>query len=146
MDRLLTSSRVEVDPALKGRVLAALPPAAWESRKPASWSVAAVLLALIGGASVALAALGGASPIAGTILGLVDMLRSATLTGAGLLTASWQGVGMAIQDSLGASPLALAAFGIVVAGLDVLFLRFLLRASRSPAPARAASRDVDARY
>ncbi len=149
MAQLLESSRIEVEPDLVRRVLASLPPAGWEVRRPASWGVAAMLLALLGGTSVAVAALGGglsaASPLAGTFLAVFDMLRSTALIGAGLLGASWQGVGMAIQDAVGGSPMSLTAFGIVVLGLDVLFLRFLIRASRSHAAARAVSDDLDLR-
>lgn len=148
MDGLLEASRVEVDPGMKDRVLRNLPPAAWESRRPASWGVAAALLALLGGGSIGVAALSGglrgASPLAGAVLGLFDMLQSAALTGAGLLTASWQGVGLAIQESLGGSPASLVAFGVVVLGLDVLFLRFLTRASRAHVAARDTG-DLDAR-
>lgn len=133
LDRLLAGSRVRVEHGFSARVLEALPPAGWEARNPRSWTAALGLLALLGVAAAVAARLGAAEPapaLAGAFVALLDLFRSAALAGAGLIGASWRGVGLALGEALADSPVGFIVFGVLVAALDVLFVRFLLRAMR----------------
>ena len=62
-------------------------------------------------------------------------------TGAGLLDASWRGLGLALGRLFEGSLLNLVAFGVFVIGVDALFLRLLLKTRRRVREA-AASRDA----
>ena len=61
---------------------------------------------------------------------MLDLFRSSLLAGAGLLDASWRGLGLALGRLFDGSLLNLAAFGIFVVGVDALFLRLLLKTRR----------------
>lgn len=129
----LAAAAVAADPALARNVMANLPPAGWEARNPRSWTAALGLLALLGVAAAVAARLGAAEPapaLAGAFVALLDLFRSAALAGAGLIGASWRGVGLALGEALADSPVGFIVFGVLVAALDVLFVRFLLRAMR----------------
>jgi hypothetical protein len=65
--------------------------------------------------------------VLGAFEALFDLALTATQTGAGLLTASWQGVGLAVHELFGGSPLRLAVFGLGVLCLNLLFFRLLRR-------------------
>ena len=54
-------------------------------------------------------------------------MTTTAVAGAGLLTASWQGLGLALGEIFGGSKLTLAVFAVFVAGVDFLFVRYLLR-------------------
>ncbi len=134
LDRLLAGSRVRVEHGFSARVLESLPPAGWEARSPRSWTAALALLALLGVAAAVAARLGSAEPappLAGAFFAVLELFRSAGLAGAGLVGASWRGVGIALGEALAAAPLGFVVFGVLVAALDVLFVRFLLRAMRA---------------
>ncbi len=125
---MLSSDRVEVREGFTEAVMSSLPAAGWESRHPRSWIAAAAILIGLIGLSAMLVGTGGAElPGAGPLLAIAELFRSAATAGAGLLTASWQGLGMAVGESLGGSPLPMIVFAIFVLALDVLFVRFLLR-------------------
>ena len=56
---------------------------------------------------------------------------------AGLLSASWKGLGAGLQDVLGGSKWNLVAFGVLVLGVNALLFRLLRKRDR---PAEAESR------
>ena len=64
---------------------------------------------------------------------MAELFGSAALAGAGLLAASWSGVGLALGEILSRSTMGLVAFGVFVLGIDCLFLRYLWRLSRREA-------------
>lgn len=132
--RLLDASRVPVRQGFAREVVSALPATGWQGRHPRSWAAALVLLVALGAAAAATVATGGGLaeglPLAGALGAIAELLRSTALAGAGLLTASWRGVGLALEEALGGSTLNLVVFGVLVLGLDLLFIRFLLRSSR----------------
>ena len=120
----------------------ALPSAGWESSHPRSWVAALIVAALFGIAGAALlgtsaARLEPAAPFVAAFMAVVDLFSSTALAGAGLLTASWKGLGLAIQELRAGSVWNLLAVGLLVFGLDFLLIRLLLRRNR---PAEAASR------
>lgn len=127
LDSMLTDSRVPVGPEFTQQVMSALPPAGWEARHPRGWSFAAGLLLLLGSLSAALVGMGSARVQEGgsflTALAAVgDMFRSAALAGAGLLGASWKGLGLAMGDLLAGSLGSVVALGALVLCLNVLFI------------------------
>lgn len=133
LDGLLEGSKVPARKDLRREVMLSLPAAGWESRSPRSWAAAAALLvALLGGAmAVSYQAPTGSDPTVWSAMdAVVDLFRATLLAGGGLLTASWQSLGLAIERALGGSAWNLGAFAVLVLGLDILFVRLLIRAAR----------------
>lgn len=130
----LASGQVEVREGFDQQVMAALPAAGWEARNPRSWVVAVALLVTLGALSALLVGAGGGEMQGSGMVGAVaELFLSAVTAGAGLLTASWQGIGMAVSEAIGGSPMQMLIFTIFVVGVDVLFLRSLIRSWRRPA-------------
>jgi len=133
--------RVEVRPDFADRVLAALP-----KRRPLwSWGIAAGLLlafALSGVALLAASGLGGGS--LGLFAAVGDFLATTLLAGAGLLGATWSGLGGAVREWLGPSPLNWAIAAAVMLSL-ILLLASLLRRRVPAFQRRGSSRRDDAR-
>jgi anti-sigma factor RsiW len=128
---LLGESVVEIDDRFSRQIMERLPEAAWETRSMAGWRIAIVVFLLLA-ASAGILSFGGDRlvaevPLAGTAFALFGLFQSALLAGAGLLAASWTGLGMALDRVFEGSRMAFAAFGLLVLGLDVLFVRLLLR-------------------
>ncbi len=135
----LRASVVEPREGFTGEVMRALGPATWEARALVVWRWPFALLLALGGLAAIL--LGGAAaelePRAGSFdafLALARLLESAALAGAGLLGASWRGLGSGLAEWIGASKIHLAAAGALLLGLNLLFLR-LLRPTRRNAAA-----------
>jgi hypothetical protein len=140
---LLAATRVEAEPGFRERVLAALPAAGWEARHPRAWRLPLAAFALLGGLAAAL--LGASSAhvepggsLVGALLALGGLARAALLAGAGLLGASWKGVGLAMRELLD-SPLDLAALGLLVLCLDLLLLSLVRRRRPAHGAARTAT-------
>ena len=133
--------RVEVDDAFTERVMGSLPRASWERAGRQGWGVAVAASAILALASALLFALAGpqansaGGPGVGLIAAVAQFLQASVLTGAGLLGASWKGLGLALQQALEASPFTMALFAVGIICLNVLFFRLLRRASRLPAVA-----------
>jgi anti-sigma factor RsiW len=144
LDELLVAASVPVRDGFRDEVVAALPSAAWESRHPASWAAGVALVLGLGGGAFALTSGAGvsASPLAEIFVAVLDLFRSSLLAGAGLLDASWRGLGLALGRLFDGSLVNLVAFGILVLGVDALFLRLLLKTRRRVRRA-AATRDAD---
>jgi len=144
LPELLRASRVEVRKGFADEVMAALPATGWQARHPRSWAASLVLLAVLAtGAAATVAAGGGLAeglPLAAAMGAIVELFRSTALAGAGLLTASWRGIGLALEEALGGSTVSLVVFGVLVLGLDLLFIRFLLRSSRHSSAAAQLAR------
>lgn len=131
----LSDERVEVRQGFSDEVMASLPPAGWEARNPRAWVAAAVLLAMLGVASALLVGFGGEMPGTGVFGAMAELFISTVTAGAGLLSASWQGIGMAVREAVGGSPVQTLVFTLFVVGIDVIFLRALMRSWRRPAHA-----------
>jgi hypothetical protein len=95
------------------------------------------MLMLVAGFMVA----GSTSATAPSGLAALDalggMLRAAALAGAGLLGASWKGIGLIVEDII-SSPVSLGAFGFLVVCLNLLLLSLVRR--RRPSTAAALGR------
>jgi len=135
---LLRRSALPVRPDFRTSVMSSLPTAGWEARSPRAWRFTALVILLLGSFAAALMVAGpGAAPAPsglGALFAVGGMLRAAIVAGAGLLGASWKGIGMGI-DRLLSSPMSLGAFGFLVLCLN-LFLVSLIR-RRKPAGAMA---------
>ena len=139
-EKLLERSALPVRSGFADSVMSALPPAGWEARSPRTWrfplAVAAMLM-LVAGLMMA----GSTSASAPSGLAALDavggMLRAASLAGAGLLGASWKGIGLIVEDVL-SSPVSLGAFGFLVLCLNLLLVSLVRRRRPSVAPEAAA--------
>lgn len=128
---LVRDSAVPVDESFSQKVMEGLPAAGWETRVPRTWlaALAVVLLLAVGAAML----IGTASedvvstlPLA-AVSAVWELLSSSALAGAGMMAASWKGLGMAFQEVLGRSVWNMIAFGVIVICLDLMLLRYLLR-------------------
>ena len=143
LNQALASSRVDVRPEFSNRVMGSLPVAAWEPAGRQGWGLAAAVAVVLAALSATLFGLGGVGQDSGPVLGVVaaigQALRASLVTGAGLLGASWRGVGLALGELLTVSPLTTVAFGVLVVGLNLLFFRLLRRDIRAPQLAQGGS-------
>ncbi len=143
---LLAESRIAVRPDFRTAVMSALPPAGWESRHPRTWSfpLAACFLLATFAASAVVFFLGGGSAqgagagssLLGAAVAIGNLLQAAVLAGAGLLTATWKGFGLAIGEAL-STPLRMILFGVVVLGLNLLLVSLLRRRKEASGILRA---------
>lgn len=141
LDTFLAAGRVQVREDFADQVMASLPVAGWEGRSPKAWrwplaALAALVVAvgaLLGLSSPELAPAGSA---AGALGAVTDLFVTGALTGAGLLGASWQGIGLVAREALSEIPGGLLAFAVLVVCLN--FLLFSL-VRRRPAEAGADS-------
>lgn len=141
----LAASRVAVADGFRERVMTALPEAPWERRVAAAgnWLRAGVVGAALAGLSVALFALSGArleagGSLAGALAAVGDMLVTAAIAGAGLLGASWTGIGLVVGDLFRRSPGTLAAVALLAVFLAALTVSLVRRP-------RTAERRIDRR-
>lgn len=140
LDALLGESRIAVRPGFCERVMAALPAAAWErrlgERRLPAWALPTALTAALAVGAALVFILGGASAADSHALGITaavfDFLATAALAGAGLLFATWRGVGLGLEQLISDSGLSLLALATAVLFLDLLFIA-LLRRRRSAA-------------
>lgn len=145
LDGLLAAGRVPVHKDFRTQVMASLPVAGWEARTHKAWAwplavLAALVIAvgaLVGSSSGQLAAGGSA---VGALSALSALFTKAALAGAGLLGASWQGIGLITAEALGRIPGGLVAFTVLVVCLHFLLFSLLRRRT---ADARAGRRGSD---
>ena len=139
LEGLLRSSALAVKPDFKETVMASLQPAGWEARSPRTWRFPAAVFVLLGGLAAVLTVAGSSAQPSGVsaFLAVGSMFQAALLAGAGLLGASWKGVGLVFQEVI-SSPVSLGAFGFLVLCLNLLLISLVRR--RRPARAEAHGR------
>jgi len=150
LDRRLAASRKPVSPELIQQVMAGLPAAGWEARHPRTWGLVASLLLLLGGLSAAMVGMGsaqlsGAGSFFGALGAVANMFGAAALAGAGMLGASWKGLGLALGQVLAGSTLSLGVFAFLVLCLNLLFVSLWRGAVRAVSAQPAASRGAAVR-
>jgi len=126
---LLEKHRIPVRADFKDTVLSSLPTVGWENRHPKTWGFPAAVVLLLAGIAAALfgsARLESAGGGAPALLALADMLGSTVQAGAGLLAATWKGLGLAFAEVI-ASPVSLGAVAILVISLNLLLFSLLRR-------------------
>lgn len=131
LTEMLEQSRVPVEESFGEEVMAGLPAAGWETRSPRTWIAALIAVLLLSvGSAVLIGGAGeeimSAAPLAAAAA-VWELLSSSALAGAGLMAASWKGLGIALQDVLGRSVLNIVALGVLVLCLDLLLYRLLFR-------------------
>ena len=148
LEWLLADSHLAVRADFCDEVMASLPAAGWEARFPRSWIAALVaVVVLVAGAAALISTAGQgvepAVPLAGAFVAILEMLQSSALAGAGLLTASWKGMGLAFQELLGGSIWNLIAVSALVFAVDFMLIRMLRRQGQPAAErsGRSASND-----
>jgi hypothetical protein len=148
LHELLVAGRVAARPGFADEVMAALPETApaWQTsarRRLLGWRSAVGALAAMLALALGLLGLGGASlqpasPLVSAAQAVIDFGAAAALSGAGMMAASWRGVGMALQAALDLP--ALVVFGIGVVAVNALLLLLLRRSGRRRAAATAPAR------
>ena len=127
LESLLYRTRIPVRPDFRAQVMSSLPSVGWESRSPRTWAFPAAVFALF--AAVAAATMGGRSPqssLVSALTAVAGMFRASAAAGAGLIAASWKGLGMAFAAAL-SSPVSLGAFGVFVLCLNLVLFSLLRR-------------------
>lgn len=133
MNQILKASLVPVRQGFSAEVMTALQPAGWEAKSPRTWVAAAIVLFLLTIGAALLTGWGAMddapalAPLAAASVAVFDFLQSSALAGAGLLSASWRGIGLAFSTLLSGSPWTAASFIVLVVGVDLLLLKLLLR-------------------
>lgn len=130
--RVLERSRVGVRRGFTDDVMRRLPATGWEGSAPRAWRIPVAALALLVTAAAALVGLASARmhpgmPFVGAVAAVGDLFQTAALAGAGMLTASWRGIGLAVGELLTASSGGLVAFVVLVAAVDLLLLTLIRR-------------------
>jgi predicted anti-sigma-YlaC factor YlaD len=143
LERLLRGSRLPVGSDFQARVMGELPAAGWEGRHPRTWSLPAAVAVALGVIAALLLGQGSASlgTASSALSAVAGMLGAAVTAGAGLLNASWKGLGLVFQEGL-ASRTALIAFGVLVLSVNLLLISLVRRKAaddRSRAGARGGA-------
>jgi hypothetical protein len=149
----LAAARVAARPGFAAEVMAALPAdPAWArsagtqgagARVARGWRVAVAALAVLALAASVLLGLGSESagrsvPALGALAAVGEFAAAALLSGAGLLSASWRGIGLALGEALDLP--AQVVFGLGVIALNALLFLLLRRRGRRRATAAATAR------
>lgn len=140
LDPLLVEHRLEPRAGFKQSVMTNLRPAGWEARHPSTWRFAVALLVVLAGSAAALVGIGSArmsrdGAFLGALGAVADLFQSAALAGAGLLSASWRGLGLTLGQAVESSRLTLAALVLAVVCANGLF--WMLRRGMRRAAAQA---------
>lgn len=144
LDRLIRQESLPVRNGFRQTVMSQLPAAGWEAQHPRSWRLAIGLFIGLAGAAAALFGMGSAhlgtgGAFLGALTAVADLFRSAVLAGAGLLAASWKGLGLTLGEATQGSKLTIVALGLLTVCLNVLFF-MLRRGAKRPVPAAGLSR------
>jgi anti-sigma factor RsiW len=140
LDGLLRSSALPVRSDFRASVMSALPTVGWQARSPRAWRFTAAVVVLLGGFAAALMMAGSAPSTSGlgALFAVGGMLQAAILAGAGLLGASWKGLGL-VLDHVISSPASLGAFGFLVLCLNLLLISLIRRRRPTAAAARSGT-------
>lgn len=140
LSTLLERSAIPVRAGFRGDVMSALPAAGWEGRAVRAWRLPVAVFAVLAvAAGVLLAGTGAQTPGLAPLLALAEMFGAAALAGAGLLAASWKGMGLLVEQVL-TSPGSLVAFGVFVLCLNLLLLSLIRRRRAAASEARSTAR------
>ncbi len=136
---LLAQQRIAVQPGFKDRVLQALPVASWEPQRQAFWVPLAAMVLLAVSAALFLSLGREENHLWATGSAVFDFLQAGLLAGAGLLTASWRGLGMGLEELITSSMSSFVVFVLLVLMLDFLVISLLRRRAKPQSAAQEAS-------
>ncbi len=144
LHRMLREGEICVRPGFAAGVMASLPETWWERGRARAglpvWALPlAMTLTLALGAALLLVGAKETGQIAGLGLALLDFAQVTFLAGAGMLFATWRGVGFGLEQLIADSGANLFAAVAGVVFLNLLFLSLLRR--RAPAAETAKSDD-----
>ncbi len=142
LHRMIEGDRVEVQPGFTARVMATLPRAWWEHQRASAglpvWALPlAMMLVLALGGSLLLAGAEETGRFAGVGLAVLDFVQVTFLAGAGMLFATWRGVGFGLEQLIADSGVNLLAMVAGVVFLNLLFLSLLRRRPRATESAKS---------
>lgn len=134
IDTLLDEERVAVRQGFRNDVLRSLPAPGWESRVPRFWRLPVAAILLLGAAAGLFLGLHSAqasngAPLAGAFGAVLDAVATGALAGAGMLWASWRGIGMVLDSAV--SPGVTGVLLLLVVCIDVLLVTLVVRRGRS---------------
>lgn len=150
LNEVLSASRISPRPGFVDDVMASLPASpAWSvAPVPAvrRWRFPIAALVMLAVAGMILMSLdpGGlqaAASVGGLMAAIGGLLTSTLMAGAGLLGASWRGVGMALGEALTLPQQV--AFGVAVVALNILLFRLVRHGRRERATERTGSASSD---
>ena len=132
LHRMIDDDRLPVRPGFAARVMAALPTAWWERRRASAglprWALPlAMMLVLALGAALFLGSAEETGRFTGIGLALLDFMQVTFLAGAGMLFATWRGVGWGLEHLIADSGVNLLALAVAVLFLNLLFFSMLRR-------------------
>ena len=144
LHRMIEGGRIAVRPGFAARVLAALPRAWWEHRRSSAglpvWALPlAMTLVLALGAALLLGGAEETGRFTGVGLAVLDFIQVTFLAGAGMLFATWRGVGFGVEQLIADSGMNLLAMVAAVVCLNLLLFSLLRR--QRPAAESAKSDD-----
>ncbi len=138
LHRMIDEDHIPVQPGFTARVMASLPQAWWERQRKGAglpvWALPlAMMLVLSLGAAVLLGGAEETGRFTGIGLAVIDFMQVTFLAGAGMLFATWRGVGIGLGELIAESSMNLLAMVGGVVFLNLLFFSLL----RRPAPAKS---------
>lgn len=144
LHRMIEDDQIAVRPGFAARVMSALPRAWWEERRSAGLPVWALPLAmtliLTLGAATLLVGAEETGRFTGIGLAVIDFMQVTFLAGAGMLFATWRGIGFGLEQLIADSGMNLLAMIGAVVFLNLLFFSLL----RRPSPAAESARSKNA--
>ncbi len=143
LHRMIGDDRIAVRPGFATQVMAALPRAWWERGRSSAgipvWALPlAVTLVLALGASLLLGGAEETGRLTGISLAVIDFVQVTFLAGAGMLFATWRGVGFGLEQLIADSSMNLLAMVAAVVFLNLLFFSLLRRQPPATDSARSA--------
>ncbi len=145
LHRMIDDDHIPVQPGFSARVMSALPRAWWQQQRSAAglpvWALPlAMTLILALGAAVLLGGAEETGRFTGIGLAVIDFMQVTFLAGAGMLFATWRGVGFGLEQLIADSGMNLLAMVAGIVFLNLLFFSLL----RRPSPAAESAKSGDA--
>ncbi len=143
LHRMIDQDRIAVRPGFAARVMTALPRAWWEQHRSSAglpvWALPlAMTLILTLGAALLLGGSEEAGRFTGIGIAVIDFVQVTFLTGAGMLFATWRGVGIGLEQMIADSGMNLLAMVAAVVFLNLLFFSLLRRQPPATESAKSA--------
>ncbi len=132
LHQIIDDDRIPVRPGFTERVMTSLPRAWWEEQRSSSalpvWALPlAMTLILTLGAALLLGGAEETGRFAGIGLAIIDFVQVTFLAGAGMLFATWRGIGFGLEQLIADSGMNLLAAVAGVVFLNLLFFSLLRR-------------------